>query len=717
MKKTIAELEQIYSDAKQADKDALAEERSNVLLNAGEHYTKRSRAFNEKIRSDKTLSDQQKLRITKNHIHKIVRTYVDRILGYSPGVTVTPQKNSELQDQKDAELNKAVWEDAKYRGRFKEKTSQFCEDFITLSACCVKVFWDPMKGTLKGYEPKYMEDEEGVYVDELNNPIPVTDEMGQVVLDKTKPIYTGDLISERIYDFNLFFTASANNFEEAPCVGIEKMVDTKELESRYSKDPEKLKYIQNSKDEAFIIFDSSKQSYERSKDRTLVKEYYFRPCPECPEGYFYITTSGGVLEEGELPFGIFPIRWAGFDVHPTARRAKSIIKVARPFQAEINRASSQVATHQVTLGDDKVIYQQGTKLNPGALLPGVRGITYQGSPPAIINGRTGDQFIPYIQSTIAELYDAVMLSEENEDAQGGQFDAYTQLFKSLRQQKKFARYGDKFQQFLIDWAELYLQLAKQYYPDDMLIYAVGKQEAVNIQEFRNTDPLCYQIRVVEQDETIETKLGKQITMTNILQYVGKQLKPEDIGKIIKAMPFGNVEEAFDDLTIDYENAKNDMLALERGEAPVPNEYENHIYVINQLTKRMKQSDFKYLNPQIQQNYLNFLNLHQEMEAQNQAKIMAAKKETIPTDGALIACDFYIPNSDPNKAAKRVRLPYSSLDWLVKTLENQGKGLDDLERMNQGALAGLAEQLLQQRNIAPNMGAQPSPLGGSGIATS
>jgi hypothetical protein len=705
----IADLEKIYLDAENADKETFSEERSNILLIAGEHYTRKNQAFNQTVRDNKSLSDSQKLRITKNHVHKVYRTYVDRILGFSPGVAIVPQKNSELQDQKDAELNAAVWQDAKYRHRIKEKTAQLCEDFIALGACAVKVFWDPTAGQFKGYEPKMMLDDLGQpLLDEMGQPVPQLDEMGQPVLDKTKPIFSGDMVHERIFDFNLLYSAGAMDIKEAPCVIVRKMVNTKELEAKYKDNEEKLKFVKDSVDKSFIVFDATKQSYEMAKDQTLIKEYYFKPCYKYPMGYFYYATSQGILEEGELPFGIFPIVYAGFDTHPTARRAKSIIKVVRPFQAEINRASSAVATHQVTLGDDKVVYQAGTKLNPGALLPGVRGVTYQGSPPTIIPGRTGAQYLDYITSTITEMYDVAMMAEENEDKGAGQYDANTQLYRSLRQQKKYARYGEKFNQFLVDWCELYLKLAKEYLPDDQLIYAVGRQEIVNIPEFRKTSPLCYRVRVEEQDETLETKLGKQLTFTNILQYVGKQLKPEDVGKIIKAMPFGNVEEAFEDLTIDYENARNDILALDRGEAPVPNEYENHVYIINKLTHRTKQADFKFLSPEIQQNYQNYIALHQQMEAEKQMKLLQAKQGLIPTSGALVACDMYQPNSDPNKAPKRVRIPYDALNDLVQKLQVQGMGLDELEKMNEGRLAETAQYMMNQFNQNLNTAQAPAP---------
>lgn len=719
MNLTIQDLEKIYNDAESIDKDVFAEQRSNILLISGEHYAKKNTRFNERIKSDRNLSEFQKLRLTKNHVHKVHRHYSNQILTYSPGVAITPKNESELQDQKDAELNKSVWLDAKQRYRLKEKIRAWCENYIGIGEVAVKIIWDPMAGELLGYEHK-------TEAGPMGEPQYLMDEQGRPVADEEKPMFSGDFIFENIYGFNLLIHAGALDAGEADCWIVRKMISTKELEQKYSGDSEKLGFVKNSTDEAFVVFDSTKTGYERTKDQTLLKEYYYKPCYRYPQGYFYIATSNGILEEGELPYGIFPVLYAGFDTPPNSRRARSIIKVARPFQAEINRASSAMATHQITVGDDKIIYQAGTKLAPGSLLPGVRGVTYQGAAPQILNGRDGSQFLPYIQSQIAEMYDVLMMGEEDVEKNNGQIDTYALLYRSVGQQKKYAQYAEKFNQFLVDVCELYLKLAKEYLPDDRVIYAVGRSEQINLVEFRATTKLCYEIKVEEQDETIESKLGKQMTFTNILQYVGKQLPADAVGKIIRAMPFGNTQEAFDDFTIDYDNIKNDMLALERGEFPKPQPYEKHPYIIDKLTHRMKQADFKLLNPKIQNNYQMKVQMHEQLQAINQQKLLAAKSELIPTGGALIACDLYIPNPrDPSGAAKRARIPYQSLDWLVQTLEHQGQSLDKLEQMNGGAQAELAQKMLstqQQRPASapptPSQGVSSFTSGwGGGVATS
>lgn len=678
----IDELNKLHADSKSIDKEALAEMRSNILLIAGEHYSKRLiEATLQRGRNQNHSQDSYKLRITKNHLHRAHRMYVNSILTQSPGIAVTPRNATELQDQKSAELNQSVWSYLKDKYKLKSFIREMCSDFCGVGECIAKVFFDPTKGEFKGY---------GQAVDEMGEP--VFDELGQPVPDEKNPIFSGEFVFERVYAHNLFRDPSIQRMKDAMWFGIEKLESSSVLKRRYAEDKKKLGYITEATDE-FVVFDSSKNGYGKEKDQTLLLEYYFKPCPEYPNGYFYITTKAGILEEGELPGGIFPLVWQGFDEHPTKARATSFVKVARPWQAEINRASSQVAMHQVTVSEDKLLYQAGTKVSQGSLLPGVRGITYQGSAPTILPGRAGDQYFEYIAIQEQEMNRALMLDVLNEDKSTA-MDPMAMLFRSMEQSQRFTFYSSKFGDFLVEFAELTLKLAKFYLEDDEMIGAVGRSEMINVAEFKTSSPMCHVIKVEEQNETIETKLGKQLTLQHIMQYVGGQLSREDIGKLINQMPFGNWEESFSDFTLDYKNVKNDFLAMERGELPSISDKDNSEYILKQVAKRKKERDFQSLPDEVKELYSQY-EIYHESKLQSQADaIKAAQSEYIPTGGALLACDMYVPADDPSKAPKRVRVPYQALDWLLKNLEQQGMSTKVMEDMNQAQLAEIAGQQSQ-----------------------
>lgn len=643
---TISDLEKYYRDADEADKELFAEQRSNLLLDSGEHYNKLRSNFFRRLRDSRSISNEQKIRLTKNHIQKITDSYVNHIVSTAPGVGFEPAQQSELADQKAAELNHAVWQQAKDENGLDEVVQAWAEDYVKIGEVATKLFYDPL---------------------------------------------TGKIEFEEVFGFNLLIDPAGTNFEKGKWVIIRKMVDVKRLKKMFPGE-EHAKFIQESSDSTYTIFDRGRGAYQKTKDQCMVREYFIRPCAEYKDGYYFYTVKDHILTQGELPAGKFPIVFKSFKRMPTKARGQSIIKLLRPFQMEINRAASKIAEHQITLGDDKLLIQHGTKVSAGASLPGVRSVNYTGMEPKIMQGRDGSQYATYMMNQISEMYNAAAVDEKNEEAPG-QLDVYALLFRSASQKKKFQLYIKKFEGFLVEVCKLYLELARYHFPDDKVIKMIGAKEAVNISEFKNMDPLCYKIKVTPQSDDIETKMGKQMVLNHALQYVGNKLEKEDIGKLMKLMPYANFDESFGDMTLDYESATNDILALDRGEQPPIHPEDPHAYMIKRLTARMRQADFQFKVPEIQQAYTSRLSAHEFYMAEQIKKIQAAQAGFIPTGGYLVACDFYVQTDakDPSKT-RRVRLPSESLQWLVNKLETQGASLDQLSTMNQANLAQIAQMV-------------------------
>jgi hypothetical protein len=694
------ELMRLYKEGESSDNYLYAEQRSNLLLVAGAHYARKGSRFWNRVRDDNRLSEEQKIRLTVNHIQRICKIYENNILSYAPAVAAVPKNESELQDQKAAELNHSVWKDITERHRWSDKVREIVQDYVRVGEVFHKIYWDETKGKVIDYAP---------LVDEMGQP--VVDPMGQPQKDPSQPIMSGDFVFERIFGFNVFRAREAKSMNESWFIGYRKMVNIEDLKARVGNDPEKLDMIEASRDETYIIFDGSGSTYNRSDNECLVLEFYIRPCITYPLGYYFICTNKGCLWEGELPFGIFPIIYCGMDEIPTSPRAYSFIKQLRPIQGEINRAISQVATHQVTLGDDKLAVQAGTKVANGGLQPGVRVLSYSGQAPVVIPGRTGDQYLPYIGQMIDQFYVIANLQEELAEKPSN-VDPYTMLFMSIEQKKKFSVHTTKITQYLIDFCTVTLELAKQYYTEANLVPAIGRSEIINIAEFKNTSPLFYRIALEPGTEDMETRLGKQLTFNQIMQYVGSNLDPKDIGKIIRTSPYSNNELAAEDLTMDFDNGTNMILALDRGQFMEPSMYDDKKYLIKRLTTRTRKADFKFLAPQIQQMYQQIISQLIEMDAEEQRKIQEAAQGFIPMSGMAVVCDIYVP--DPNNSSKtmRARVPYDALTWLLKRLEEQGATQNAIMQQQQAVVAQAASMMPRlspsqpQPEAVPQQGVQP-----------
>jgi hypothetical protein len=379
----------------------------------------------------------------------------------------------------------------------------------------------------------------------------------------------------------------------------------------------------------------------------------------------------------------------------------------RPYQIEINRAASKIAEHQITLGDDKILVQNGTKVSAGVSLPGVRTVNYTGMEPVILAGRDGSQYLNYMTSQIEELYQVMNVDEDSETEQNQ--DPYLALFKSAAQKKKFQRYAKRFQRFLINVAKTYIQLCKFHFDTNQFIMAAGRKEQVNIAEFKNMDDLCYEVNVIASDEDLESKFGRQLMINHLIQYSGQNLSKEDLGKLIRLSPYANFEEGTADLTIDFDNANNMIIALDRGEMPQVSQYDDPEYMARRLVSRMRQADFRYMNPQIANNYAMLVNQFEELQAQQLAAKQRAEAGFIPTGGYMVVCDLYVQDPASPGETRRARLPYEALQWLITKLEDQGQDLQSLEQMNQGQMAEMTQHLLRNSGQGGN-GMPPGPQG-------
>lgn len=679
----ISDLNRVYNDAEDAQRSLFSEQRSNLLLVLGEHYARRGADFWRKLRNNAWVNKQQRLRLTKNHIQKISKTYVNNIMSHAPGVMASPKNPTEFSDQKAAEMHQSVWADMKNRHNLKKFFRLLCKDYIEVGEAWAKIFFDPEEGQFLGMEVEHDED---------GNTKKSRD--GEPVVLRH---FTGDVVFERVLGFNVLVDPAARSYDEARYVIMRKMVDTKDLKEQFKDDEEKLGFIKESEKQTYQLFTFN--GYQKSKaNQTLIREYYYRPDAEYPNGYYYIATEAGVLFEGELPHGIFPIVHVGFDEATTSPRSFSIIKQLRPYQAEINRAASKIAEHQVTLGDDKLVVQAGASVNPGGTTHGIKVLKSTG-PVTHLPGRAGDQYLEYLNFQIQQMYFVGNVAEDSQTKEAN-LDPYTMLFRSIRDKKAFTTYAEKFEEFVKEIALKSLKYAKKHYSQKMVVQIVDKKERVNIQDFKKSDDLSWEIVLEPVTEDVESKMGRQIALNHVLQFAGNQLTSGDIGRFIKNMPFVNNDEISSDLTIDADNVLSDIVAMDKGRFVPANPRDNHEYYTRRLIHRIKMKDFQFLPVQVQQMYQIKLQQHEQFLVQQQQAAAQASSGFVPSGGFLVTTDIRVPRADDPTRTERAKVPVEALAWLIDTLEKQGQSQALLQSLPESAQADVGAAIGAQ---APNQG--------------
>jgi hypothetical protein len=690
------------SQAETSQGELFAEQRSNCLLVHGNHFSKKGSKFWEGIRQAENLTKEQKIRLTNNHIQVVTKVYLNNIMSIAPDVSFVPANKNELRDTKVAQFHNRVWQDAKERYKLKRKRRELAKDFVELGEFWLFLTYDPMAGDFLGYEQ---------LIDEMGQP--VVDQAGQPQRTD-KPRFTGGFVWKRFHAFNTRTDTTATSPDTRRWVSFREMAEIQSLKSRYAGDEKKSQLIQEGDDRTVKVFDGN--TWQDRKGVIQVDYFLVKPCAEYPMGYYWISTDAGDLEEGTLPGGIWPVVYCGFDEVATSDRAYSIIKPLRPYQAECNRVAGHIVQTQLALSWDRILLTGEGSLTPGGSAHGFKAVKLRAGNFEVIPGRTGDQFLPYMNSVIDGLYKVANLELEMQE-KPLQTDPYSALFASMREKKRFVIYADKFSEAWKELALLHNRLAKIFLDDETLTKIVGAPEAVNLPEFRQADDMGFQVSADEVTDDLESRMGRQLAINHLLQYAGSNLPPDQVGKLIRMMPYCNDDKAMDEFTLDYDRATNEILALDRGQQPVIRPGDAHPYFIKRLSMRMSQADFASLQPQIQQAYEQVITYREQLQAQTMMAEQSAKNGLIPTGGYFVGIDFYVTDPMAPGKTKRAKMPFDAVVWLLQRLEAQGITQETLAQVDPTQRAQIQQQVnagslppAQQAGGVPQngMGQQPMP---------
>lgn len=674
-----------FQDSKSILTDHLSESRTNVNLFVGLHFSKKTKTNLSRAVSQSANDSETKIRVTKNHTNTICKYIINSILGLAPSGAIVPNNPSEIQDQKSAELHGAVWEDFSNRNKFKDHVRKWAHDYVVIGEVWINQFWDDSKGRLLGMEQT---------VD------PVT---GEVTGEKA--VHEGDVVLERVWSWDVRMDTGAKSHDEAEWIGYEKMVSQDKIIKTFGDTEEIRRACKSDMDETYSIFDTQKADYKNEKGKVLLRQMYWRPCYQYPRGYFAYFTKDIILAEGELPTDkdgnvFFPLKHVGFDEIPTSPRSASVIRVIRPDQVEVNRCASSIAQIQATCGMDKMIIPVGGEVSADTTKAGIRMIKVPGGKASAdyIQGRSGEQFLNTMTGAISEMYRKTGVPEVF-DAKTQDTDILASLYKDERQSVQFSMYAEKFGDFIRDIMMETLRLKKAYMRDDAFVAAVGKSERINIPEFRAAADLGFQIKIEAQTGNLQSRYGKHIALTNVLQYIGTNLDKNTTGMLMKQLPFLNSEEIFSDYTLQYETARNIMLALDRGEVPDIVTSGEPEYFFKQLEMRKYKADFQFLPFQVQNNYLAQIEQYKALYNQNLAEVQRAKDGFIPADGPTVPVEgMYeiVQGSNGQGKQQRVQVPQSSIKWLIEQLQAQKIAFGQIETLTLGQQAEMAGSFNNQQ---------------------
>jgi hypothetical protein len=515
----------------------------------------------------------------------------------------------------------------------------------------------------------------------------------------TEPVFRGEIKKEVIEPYNLIRPKSATSLDEAPWLCIRKMLSVEDAKALVKNSPnyDELKdEIKATSDLTYQIFENNE--YVDISGQVLVKYWFFRKSTKHPKGYFIVQVGNKKASEGELPFGIWPIALAGFKTTSGSPRGTGKVKDIRHAQTALNFLVSNEMFHMVALGDDKVFTQMGSKLTMGATWNGIRSFNVSGPAPVVQPGRDASQFARAIDRQVATIYRLGEVEYETQETKIQ--DPLAMLYSSLKEKLKHAPYASKFERFLCEDWKIYIELAKNYLDDDAIIKHVGKREAINIPEFKSTDGMGYRIKAKPVSGTLEEQLGQYLNVQQILQYVGKDLPKNVLARLINLSPFISKEAVASDMLLTDKNIESDILAMDRGEFRPAVKDDDHELYMQRLKSHMKSSEFKMLNPQVQNMYSIKYKQHEDFSAQLVAEQQRAEQGIIPTGGGMVKFDLLDENG------KRMVADVSSVQWFLKQLAAQGATQEALSQQDQQTQINILNQAQNLVNNQQQQGMMP-----------
>jgi hypothetical protein len=588
--------------------------------------------------------------------------------------------------KKTAEIADSIWQDIKAKINNTKLVYDYVSDFTVISECIEYIKYDPMDGKIIGESPVFDID-------------PMT---GQQIQVGTEPVYEGKWKPERLYAFNVRRAPACQRIGESPYLIIDRCVDPDDLMAAFPDVADKIKGIINSSNRTnFMVFDTSTSTYRQVEDQVIYHEMVIRPCKAYPMGKSISWIDGLMLGSVDLPFGVWPIAIGQFDTMQTTPRGVSLIRTIKHYQIDLNRQASSRAETQVAYGQDKVIVKGVGRLNEDTRLDGMRQFSTTGQDVTVVPGRDGSQYTSSYKDDLSEMYDVSNVREDSEPTQtNGKTDPWFMLYQNMRSKKNYVVHAEEFQRFLTERCAIYLELAKGYYFPEMMVPIVGKNEYLNIDEFKNSNPMSTEIRVEPVGEDIDELMGKLLSIQHLIQYVGPQMTPEQIGMLMREMPYLNKSEIMTRFSGKYDMAKNMLLALDSGKQPPVRKGEDFSYMLDALTYRMSQPDYDLLSEDIKALYQQREQQYQQQIAQQQAEQKMAEAGSIPASGPLVGVDYYVPDPQRKNGTTRAKLPMDAVNWLMQKLETQGISqaqLNQLSQQDQSAIGMMTAQLTQGNN--------------------
>ena len=588
-----------------AKRQAMRQAWTNLAFYVGRQHT----YFNEfSERIEDLEADDWRVRITLNYVRSAVDTMIARATENRPTVAVMPATSDE-DDQQAARACEKLVEHLWSALDMQTKLYEFTQLVFVTGTGVMKVYWDPERG--EEYElrsPQAIEDAviESYYEDGVAVPP-----------ESVRPTArTGAPSVEVINLMEFGWDPGAKDLDHARWAYHETSMHIDEIRQNW---PEMGRYVTKGSTydsdsfSAQLLKDFKKDtSAAESEDRVRVIEYFERPSPRHPKGFYAILAGEVLLEAQEfLPHGELPFVVARHKPVSGKLPGDGAVADLIPAQKELNKKFSQRIENANLMASPKWIVPEGSIAGdhitdePGEIVvydpskPPPRAV----SPPPLSpeHGMLATESINHIWQLagVSDLSRGHIPSGLSGRTVGMASDLEATLLGPTIREIESA-IGQVAQRFLQYW--------RAYMPTSITLRTIGRNAVLEAFEFHASDIRSSDVRVTPNSMLPKhpSYRREQILMLFQQGVLGAPNDPMTQSRARKLMEFADLDEVYGDNTKERQYSREVVTLIASGTEVEPQPWEDLVVRIEEIRDYMTCVDYRLLPPNIQQQFVKHL---------------------------------------------------------------------------------------------------------------
>jgi hypothetical protein len=554
--------------------------------------------------------------VTVNKIRPMCRTEWAKLNKNQPKFEVIPG-NTDDTSQKVARACHKLIDYLAYVHKMTKKQREVTLWQLIAGNGFMKVYWDTNRGP------------------EL--PIPMQDEMGNIVRDETGEIVPeqdpktgqpmtmkeGDIHICVVSPFSLTWPLNILDVEEAPWVIEDKVWSVSQVKEYYGIDVEpeplnKSEYVANSLID--MINGSNDFTSAQRAQSVVVKEYWEKPTKANPNGRYIVWAGETILYQGDFPYAHKKLPYVKFDHIPAPGRfhGTGSPEDVIPIQELINDAWTQIVKNRRILVYPKLLTPEGA-IADDAYSP-EEGEIIEYNPllgkPEFLNPPQLPQWVFQTLNIHYEDVDDMGMHDVSNGEMPKNIESGSGLeYLGEQDETKIGPTVASLEDGMTEVFTQALELFAQFVEIPRMIRVVGKNKLDEAIELKGQDILGfeYEVRVIKGSAMPENKPARINYILDLVDrgvFVDPITGKTDTRKVLQLLEFGQVDQVFDDVNLDLNEAENENRMMETsGQFMEPQYWQNHEVHLYQHNRRRKTEEWKQLHPQLQQMYEAHIQMH------------------------------------------------------------------------------------------------------------